>query len=85
VLKQWSVSERGAMIDGVSLSATTIADLNLAQANHIRVRIGVKDDARNKGGLNLFGRKFGNYPQDIVMRMGFEFPAGAAVPIAGTI
>ena len=47
--------------------------------------IGVKDDARNKGGLNLFGRKFGNYPQDIVMRMGFEFPAGAAVPIAGTI
>ncbi|MYN28695.1 ArsR/SmtB family transcription factor [Duganella levis] len=85
VLKQWSVSERGAMIDGVTLSATTIADLSLAQANHIRVRIGVKDDARNKGGLNLFGRKFGNYPQDIVMRMGFEFPAGAAVPIAGTI
>lgn len=85
VLKQWSVSERGAMIDGLSLGPTTIADLNLAQANHIRVRIGIKDDARNKGGLNLFGRKFGNYPQDIVMRIGFDFPAGAPIPPAGTL
>jgi predicted transcriptional regulator len=85
LLKQWTVNERGAMIDGVALGPVTIADLNLAQANHIRVRIGIKEDARNRGGLNLFGRKFGNYPQDIVMRLGFDFPSGAAVPAEGSI
>jgi predicted transcriptional regulator len=85
MLKQWSVNERGSMIDGVSLGATTIADLKLGQANHIRVRIGVKEDARNKGGLNLFGRKFGNYPQDIVMKLGFEFPTGVPVPVSKKI
>jgi predicted transcriptional regulator len=85
LLKQWTVNERGAMIDGVPLGSVTIADLNLAQANHIRVRIGIKEDARNRGGLNLFGRKFGNYPQDIVMRLGFDFPSGVAVPAINSI
>ncbi len=64
------------MIDGVALGAVKIGDLDLPQTNHIKVRLGVKDDARNRGGLNLFGRKFGNYPQDIVMRIAFDFPRG---------
>jgi predicted transcriptional regulator len=33
------------------------------------VRIGVKDDAENRGGFNLFGRTFGNYEQDVVLRV----------------
>lgn len=53
-----------------------IADLDLPQTNHIKVRLGVKEDARNRGGPNLFGRKFGNYPQDIVMRNACDFPRG---------
>ncbi|MDT7838006.1 ArsR/SmtB family transcription factor [Aquabacterium sp. OR-4] len=76
LLKQWSVGPRGAMIDGVELSAVQIEQLALTQTNHIKVRLGVKDDARHRGGLNLFGRKFGNYPQDMVMRVGFDFPRG---------
>jgi len=76
LLKQWSVGEKGSMIDGVALGAVKIGDLDLPQTNHIKVRLGVKDDARNRGGLNLFGRKFGNYPQDIVMRIAFDFPRG---------
>lgn len=76
LLKQWSVNEQGSMIDGMQLSDVTIKDLNLARANHIKVRLGVKPDARHKGGMNLFGRKFGNYPQDMVMRIRFGFPRG---------
>ena len=34
----------------------------------------LKADARHKGGLNLFGHNFGNYPQDIVMRIHYDFP-----------
>jgi predicted transcriptional regulator len=29
----------------------------------------VKDDAKHRGGLNIFGRGFGNYDQDITMRL----------------
>jgi predicted transcriptional regulator len=77
LLKQWKVTEAGTMIDGTLLSTTTLASLSLDASNHIKLRIGVKPDARHKGGLNLFGRKFGNYPQDIVMRIGYDFPANA--------
>ena len=61
------------MIDGEDLSAVTIDALALGANNHIAVRIGVKADARHVGGINLFGRKFGNYPQDIVMRLEYAF------------
>jgi predicted transcriptional regulator len=77
LLKRWRVTEEGAMIDGMPLSSTSLAVLELDRSNHIRLRIGIKPDARHKGGLNLFGRKFGNYPQDIVMRVGYDFPADA--------
>ncbi len=35
----------------------------------IRLRIEVKPDARHPGGVNVFGRGFGNYDQDIVLRL----------------
>jgi len=33
------------------------------------VKIGIKEDAEHVGGLNIFGRGFGNYDQDLVLRM----------------
>lgn len=74
VLKHWIVTPQGAYIDGEWLSPLTVADLNLQGANQIKVRLGVKPEARNCAGLNLFGRKFGNYEQDIVMRTTYVFP-----------
>ncbi len=74
LLKQWTVTEEATFIDGVTLSAVAMADLRLAQSNHIKVRLAVKEDARHRGGMNLFGRKFGDYPQDIVMRIAYDFP-----------
>ncbi|MFG6468431.1 ArsR/SmtB family transcription factor [Roseateles sp. BYS87W] len=76
LLKQWTVSEAGTLIDGVHLSGVTIEQLQLTRANHIKVRFGVKPDAKHRGGLNLFGRKFGNYPQDLLTRIAFT-PARA--------
>lgn len=74
LLKHWQVTEEGSFIDGEKLSGVTLEDLHLGSKNHIKVKIGVKDDARHKGGVNLFGRKFGNYEQDLVMRMAYRFP-----------
>ncbi|NJO81919.1 MAG: helix-turn-helix domain-containing protein [Blastochloris sp.] len=69
LLKVWSVGERGAAVDGVPISETTVQSLRLAETPYIAVRIGVKPDARHVGGINLFGRRFGNYPQDLVLRV----------------
>ena len=56
-------------MDGIYLSGVTCEDLKLMDSPFISVRIGVKPDARHVGGINLFGRKFGNYEQDIVLRI----------------
>ena len=45
------------------------ADLNIYDGTSVKLDIGVKDDAKHKGGINLFGKNFGDYPQAIVMLM----------------
>jgi predicted transcriptional regulator len=52
-------------MEGEKLSNTNIAALNINAANSITIRIGVKETARNRGGINLFGSKFGNHAQDL--------------------
>ncbi|MCS6829815.1 MAG: metalloregulator ArsR/SmtB family transcription factor [bacterium] len=69
MLKIWSVDAEGSYVDGTPVSETTIADLMLVPHHPIVVRIGVKPDAEHVGGFNLFGRGFGNYEQDIVLRL----------------
>ena len=66
----------GTTIDGISLSSVDLESLGLAHGDPIVVRIGVRPDAENVGGLNLFGRGFGNYPQDLGLRL--EYRSGRA-------
>jgi predicted transcriptional regulator len=67
--KVWAVTGEGSYIDGVPISSVTIADLKLADHHSVRVKIGIKEDAEHVGGLNIFGRGFGNYDRDIVLRI----------------
>lgn len=78
LLKRWLVTPQGAWIDGERLSDVTLDALHLTRDHHIKVRLGIKEDARHAGGLNLFGRAFGNYPQDIVLRLGHDSPSTGA-------
>jgi predicted transcriptional regulator len=75
LLKFWHVNERESEVDGMRLSGVTIRDLKLNESPFISVRIGIKPDAEHVGGLNLFGSKFGNYPQDLVLRIGYRYPS----------
>jgi predicted transcriptional regulator len=75
VLKRWHVSQEGTVIDGLPLSSVTTDDLGFLPRQPIRVRIGVRADATNVGGVNLFGRRFGHYPQDLVLRLEYTIPA----------
>ena len=72
LLKVWKVTNNGSFVDGRRVSNVTVKDLSLRPAKPIAIRIGIKEDAANVGGMNLFGRKFGNYPQDIVLRQHFK-------------
>ena len=72
LLKVWKVTQTASFVDGIQVSTVTLQDLNLNNHPWITVRIGIKEDAVNIGGMNIFGGRFGNYPQDIVMRMRFR-------------
>jgi predicted transcriptional regulator len=72
LLKVWQVTQEQSYVDGLKISDVTLSNLNIEQRQYITIRIGVKEDAQHVGGLNLFGAKFGNYPQDLVMRLNFH-------------
>jgi predicted transcriptional regulator len=72
LLKVWKVTNNGSYVDGMQISKVTLSHLTLNPGEPIPVRIGIKDGAANVGGMNLFGNKFGNYPQDIVLRQHFK-------------
>ena len=61
----------GSTLDGEPLSDVRLSDLCLTERDYISLRVGVSKDAEHVGGLNLFGEKFGDYPQGIVMRVGY--------------
>ncbi len=65
----------GAFIDGIQSAATEIEDLNLQNDYRIRVRIGIKKDAEFRGGLNIFGEKFGNHPTGITLQIELATPS----------
>lgn len=68
-LKNWRINEAGSFVDGIRISDVTLDMLGLDRHRSIRMRIGVKEDAQHPGGINIFGAGFGNYSQDIVLRI----------------
>jgi predicted transcriptional regulator len=68
-LKSFRITEDGAFVDGLRISDISLTDLKLDTHHSIRLRIGVRDEAKHPGGINIFGRGFGNYDQDILLRL----------------
>ncbi|MGL4986837.1 MAG: ArsR/SmtB family transcription factor, partial [Treponemataceae bacterium] len=71
LLKHWSITNEASFIDGFRLSDICLNDLNLNDHSSIKVKIGVKENAHHLGGLNIFGKSFGNYDQGIILRLCF--------------
>jgi predicted transcriptional regulator len=68
-LKSFRVNDEGTFVDGLRMSNVCLSDLALSQHHSIRLRIAVHNDAKHPGGINIFGRGFGNYDQDILLRL----------------
>jgi len=71
ILKHWHITADGSFIDADKVSDLKITDLGLNDRSYLTFKIGIKPNAQNIGGINIFGEKFGNYPQDLVVK--FEF------------
>ncbi|MBN1777550.1 MAG: winged helix-turn-helix transcriptional regulator [Clostridiales bacterium] len=69
LFKLLSVNKSGTFIDGMRISGVRIGDLNVEGSPNINFRLSVPETAGNVGGLTVFGRSFGNYHQDIKVRM----------------
>ncbi|MDO4602102.1 MAG: helix-turn-helix domain-containing protein [Eubacteriales bacterium] len=69
VLKSLSITEEGTFMDGEFFSPLALSDFSLRDNPYISFKLGVKEDAHYVGGLNLFGEKFGDYAQNILMKI----------------
>ncbi|WP_228101426.1 ArsR/SmtB family transcription factor [Paenibacillus donghaensis] len=69
LLKTWSVDHAQSLLDQTEISMVTLNQLDLTSRDYVDMRIGVKEDAVFKGGLNLFGKRFGDYEQDLIMKI----------------
>lgn len=70
LLKTLIINETGTYMDGgQKLSDITVQDLNLNYNTLINFRIEVPRDTTNCGGCTLFGEHFGDYNQDIRVKM----------------
>lgn len=75
-LTTWRISDKGCFVDGVKVSRVNLKQLDLPAHHSIRLKIGIAERAKRPGGVNIFGRGFGNHDQDINMRL-YLRPAAA--------
>jgi predicted transcriptional regulator len=69
MLIEWSVEHDRSRINGEICSDVSLGKLKLTPDEPIVVRFEVKPDALNRGGMNLFGKHFGNFQQDIKLTL----------------
>ncbi len=67
--KTIKVTGEGCFENESKCSDHTMDSLRMGEGNYISLKIGVKPDAKHVGGMNLFGEKFGDYAQNIVMKV----------------
>ncbi len=69
LLKEIKILENGVYLDGLLINPNyTINSLNLEDNKFVEFKIGIKSDAIHKGGINIFGKNFGDHKQSIIMK-----------------
>lgn len=72
VFKNIIINDSGTFLDGVKLSSVSMKDFLLDYKSTIKFRISVNEEAGPTGGLTIFGRNFGNYNQNINIRINYS-------------
>lgn len=71
LLKALRITRDGTYMDGTKISDIPLNALDMRQ-KYWSFRIAVLEDARHIGGLTLYGKGFGNYDQDIAVKLYYK-------------
>ncbi len=74
MLKTWHIDQKGSYLDGAPASSVTVEQLGLNEEPYVSLRLGIKSDAEFQGGVSLFGEKFGDFNQPILITIGYTLP-----------
>lgn len=69
LLKMIVINMAGTFLDGLKISDISLKEFDLDDSSDIRFRFGVKNTPEYQGGIVLYGSGFGNYNQDIMVRV----------------
>ena len=72
LLKILVINKSGTFIDGLQVSDVSIRDFSLDYKSTLKFKFAVEDDSEHIGGLTIFGKSFGNYNQDINVRINYS-------------
>lgn len=72
LLKMIVINKKGTFVDGLKISNVTINEFNLDYKSTVRFKVEIEEDAKNVGGITIFGSEFGNYNQDIKVRIAYS-------------
>ena len=72
LLKMLVIDKHGTSIDGLKISNVSTTQLALTAQDEMIFRFQIMEPSENIGGLTLFGKNFGNYNQDINVRISYK-------------
>lgn len=72
MLKMLVINHKGTFIDGLKISDVTIDQFKLSSKSPLKLKLEVPDNAEHVGGLTIFGKGFGNYNQDINVKLAYS-------------
>lgn len=72
LLKILVINRTGTFIDGLQVSDISIGEFGFDYRSTIKLKLEVEKDAEHVGGLTIFGKSFGNYNQDIDVRINYS-------------
>jgi len=72
LLKMLVINRHGTFIDGLKISDVAIDTFGLTYKSSIKFKMSVEEDAAHVGGLTIYGKGFGNYNQDINVRIAYS-------------
>ena len=72
ILKTIKVDNKGTFLDGVKVNDLTLQELLKDKKGAIKFKISSPNTTNHPGGINLFGKDFGDYNQDIRIKFYYD-------------
>jgi predicted transcriptional regulator len=66
LLKSWQLTRDGTSLDYKRITDVSLRDVFQVKNDYISIKIGIKNTAQNVGGINIFGKKFGDYGNGLI-------------------